>query len=134
MTSTGLRNIPDPASMVRIILTARLILEPLREAFGSLLPTSWYRSNAVNNAVGGASGSYHLAGSAVDLYSAVGISAEDLAAWLYEQTWMPLAEVIVEEHTGHLHIALDTNGILSPGKAKRKFLAYDGEDYRAWSP
>jgi len=129
-TSTGLDNSPSLEDRLRIIYLARRVLEPLREASGALLTTSAYRSETVNNAVGGAELSFHRRGLAWDGYSLEGWTNADLAEYLYSRTDLPLAEVIVEEHTGHLHLAADIDG--PPGA--RKFLAYDGSTYRTWSP
>ncbi len=130
VTNTGLDNTPTLEDRIRLIYLARKVLEPLREAAGPLLTTSAYRSKTVNDAVGGATYSTHLAGLGWDGYSQEGWTNSDLATYLYSREDLPLAEVIVEEHTGHLHIAADIDG--APGE--RKFLAYDGSTYRTWRP
>ena len=129
-TSTGLDNTPSLEDRIRGIYLARRVLEPRREAAGPLLISSGFRGPEVNAAVGGAEKSFHRRFLAVDLYSQEGWTNEDLATYLYSREDLPLAEVIVEEHTGHLHIAADIDG--APGG--RKFLSYDGSNYRTWSP
>lgn len=128
-TSTGLDNTPDIQARIRLILLARQILEPLRNQFGPIFVSSAYRSKAVNDAVGGATNSFHLKGSGVDLY-ANSATNEEMAEWLYLQTHLPLAEVVIEDHTGHLHISRDAGG--APGA--REFLRYDGSNYTTWEP
>ena len=129
-TSTGLDNDPSIEDRIRLIYLARRVLQPLRDEFGPLLTTSAYRSEAVNTAVGGSPTSYHRAGLGWDGYSTQGWENTTMATWLYSQTDLPLAEVIVERHTGHLHLAADLDG--APGK--RNFMDYDGETYTAWAP
>lgn len=130
-TSQDADNTPDVASALRLVYLARMLLDPLREHAGALRVTSGYRSREVNDLVGGASQSHHLTGTAADLYDADGEKSNvALATWLYGQTDLPIAEVVVEEHTGHLHVAVDTDG--APGA--RSFLRFDGEDYYTWTP
>ena len=128
-TSTGLDNTPDIQARIRLILLARQILEPLREEFGPIFVSSAYRSPAVNDAVGGAANSYHLKGSGFDGYANTA-THEEMAEWLFAQTHLPLAEVVIEDHTGHLHISRDAGG--APGA--REFLRYDGSKYKTWEP
>lgn len=56
---------------------AKTVLQPLRDRIGiAFLLTSWYRSPALNKAIGGVSNSAHLSGTAIDFcldgYSAHG--------------------------------------------------------------
>jgi len=129
-TSTGLPNEPSLEDRIRLIYLARRVLQPLRDEFGPLLTTSAYRSEAVNTAVGGAASSYHRVGLGWDGYSTSGWEAETMADFLFGRTDLPLAEVIVERHTGHLHLAADLDG--APGA--RNFLDYDGSTYSTWAP
>ena len=130
-TSYDLDNTPSLEDRIRLIYLARRVLEPLRDEFGPLLTTSSYRSEAVNTAVGGSPTSYHRAGLGWDGYSTQGWTNSEMAAWLWGHVDLPLAEVIVERHTGHLHVAADLDG--APGD--RKFLQTDdGKAYSAWSP
>lgn len=128
-TSTGLDNTPSLEDRIRLIYLARRVLEPLRAASGALRTSSAYRSAATNAAVGGVETSFHRSGLGWDGYSDDWSNA-DLAEYLYSRTDLPLAEVIVEEHTGHLHVAADLDG--APGK--RRFMAYDGASYSTWTP
>tara|TARA_Y100001938_G_scaffold31950_1_gene43667 strand:- start:2198 stop:2716 length:519 start_codon:yes stop_codon:yes gene_type:complete len=135
-TSTGLDNTPSIEDRIRLIYLARQVLQPLRDAAGPLRVTSAFRSKAVNSAVSGAVDSagnctsYHCKGLAADLYND-DWTHEELATYLYSRTDLPLAEVIVERHTGHLHLAADLDG--APGK--RKFLETpDGATYTTWTP
>lgn len=65
-TNTGLGNMPSARVAAQIGVTA-CHMERVREILGSpVFVSSWYRSPAVNLAVGGASTSDHMRGVAVD--------------------------------------------------------------------
>ena len=129
-TNTGLSNVPGTTARANLERLANQVLEPLRERFGPILITSGYRSPAVNAAVGGVSNSDHLNGTAADLYAQDGTPATTLAAWLFDSS-LPIEQVIVEWHTGHLHLAMDTGGAPYRRSFKQTF---DGRTYEAWSP
>jgi len=140
-TNTGLPNQPNIEQRFRLILLARQVLQPLRDEFGPIRVTSAFRSGPVNAAVGGTGGncvrseggkpcSLHTAGSAVDLYSMEGATAEHMATWLYLHPEIPIAEAIIEP-TGHLHLGRDSGG--APG-ARRFLQTQDMRTYTAWMP
>ena len=131
-TSTGFENTPTLEDRIRLILLSRRLLEPMREVFGPLNINSAFRSAETNAAINGASQSHHLTGTAADLYSANGYTNEQMATWLYENTDLPVAEVVVypDSPTSRIHVAVDVDG--APGE--RKFLSYDGSSYTTWTP
>jgi len=129
-TGTGLPNVPNASQKANLGRLAYEILEPLRNQFGPILITSGYRSSAVNKAVGGSNTSAHLDGRAADLYSMAGKKASTMAAWLYGQRLLPIRQIVVENHTGHLHLELQPAG----QTPKRQFLfTDDGSTYQPWS-
>lgn len=69
----------DPQILNRIVMLAEK-LDAVREQFGPIGVTSWYRPSHINAAVGGASNSYHLTGGAVDVYLISG-STIQLEEW-----------------------------------------------------
>jgi hypothetical protein len=130
-TDTGLDNTPDLESRIRLMLLARQVLQPLRDAFGPIRVTSAYRSAAVNAAIPhSVEKSDHLLGNAADVYGPPGVSAFDLAAWLHAAPEVPLHQVIIEP-TGHLHLSR-----VSPtGTSGRRFLHYPTwGSGRSWAP
>ena len=132
-TNTGLPNNPSPADRARLALLAREILQPIRDEFGPIQVTSAYRSggvNGVNAAVGGSPRSHHLKGNAADIYAINGATHEEIAAWVYRSN-LPVAESIVELHTGHYHIARDVTGTRGGG---RYLQTSDGSSYSTWTP
>lgn len=127
-TSTGLPNDPPAAALNNLRRLVELVLEPLREEFGPVIVSSGYRGDLVNAAVGGVSGSAHTEGRAADIF-VDGISNDDLADYLATRADIPLEEVIVEDHTGHLHVVVDRG----PAPGAREFLVTaDGETYAPW--
>ena len=70
-TGTGLSNVPPPDARAALKELVDNVLQPARDAIGlPVTVTSGYRSPAVNQAVGGASGSQHMRGEAADLQCA----------------------------------------------------------------
>lgn len=113
------------ANLTRLAVS---VLEPLRAQFGPLRVTSAYRDPEANAAAGGVATSLHQKGLAADVYAINGATHEEMAEWLYASS-LPVDEVIVERHTGHLHVAASPSG-----SGAREFLQTDdGESYDAWS-
>ena len=64
----SLKNDPSPATLKVMQFTAEKLFEPIRNHFGSPIQIlSFYRSPAVNKAVGGAEDSQHVTGEAMDI-------------------------------------------------------------------
>jgi len=64
----NIENIPNDIQLKNMVVLAETVFEPLREAFGVPLHiTSFFRSKALNEAVGGSSTSQHLEGCAMDI-------------------------------------------------------------------
>lgn len=64
----GIDNTPDFDEVMHLDELRRIILDPMREAWGGpLLVTSGYRCKALNKAVGGVADSAHLYGYAADI-------------------------------------------------------------------
>lgn len=70
MTATrrGIDNTPTKEGVENAKNTAKVILDPVREYLGvAFSPNSWYRSPALNKAIGGSKTSQHLTCEAVDI-------------------------------------------------------------------
>ena len=124
-TGTGLDNTPNAEQKANLVRLANEVLEPIRVHYGvPVTVSSAFRSAIVNAAVGGATNSYHTRGEAADIYVS-GKTHEEVAKWLMTNLSLPLDEVIVEYHTGHLHLAL---GDSAPGS--REYMStLDGKTY-----
>jgi zinc D-Ala-D-Ala carboxypeptidase len=69
-TNTGIINIPDEQSISNLEFLVDSILDKIREEFGKPITINCgYRSQNVNEKVGGKSTSQHLKGEAVDITS-----------------------------------------------------------------
>jgi Peptidase M15 len=80
-TRNGTR-IPDSPEVTANIILCAKNMEIVRDRFGPLEITSWYRPKALNKRVGGASKSQHIRGLAVDFRSATGKhSLGEIYAW-----------------------------------------------------
>lgn len=93
----GLDNTPPPAAIERMKAVAREILEPVRAHFGRpVIVNSFYRSPAVNAAVGSKPGSQHEKGEAVD-FEIPGVDNAAVAAWIRDN--LTFDQVILEFYT-----------------------------------
>lgn len=71
MTATGTRalNKPNDRELVNLVRLVNLVLDPLRDECGAIHINSGFRSEVVNNLVGGSANSYHRLGCAADIRS-----------------------------------------------------------------
>lgn len=65
-TDTGAVNIPSDIQKRKLLYLAQYLLHPIRNRFGRLKVNSGFRSDFVNEKVGGTSGSQHTEGEAAD--------------------------------------------------------------------
>ena len=69
----GISNDPDAYQLQNMQLLAEKVFEPLREHFGvPIAINSFFRSQKLNKAIGGASGSQHTQGRAIDIDDTLG--------------------------------------------------------------
>ena len=119
-------NQPSPMAAANLARLSYLVLEPLRTHFGRpYVPSSGYRSPALNKAIGGSDTSNHSLGCAVD-GEFKGIDNYEVAEWCAKN--LPhFDEVILEQYTGGntgwIHLAL------RPENNRRKVLTWDGVNY-----
>ena len=72
-TRKGISNDPDAYQLQNMQLLAEKVFEPLREHFGVPISiNSFFRSQKLNKAIGGASGSQHTQGRAIDIDDTLG--------------------------------------------------------------
>jgi hypothetical protein len=99
----GLDNDPSPEVLANLKALCVNVLEPIRAKVGPLKINSGYRSDPVNDAVGGSKTSAHSYGLAADLHPAHGCrrlmndiiaSGVKLDQVIFERTWV---------HVGYLH-------------------------------
>ncbi len=109
-----LDNTPDSVAIENMKWLCERILEPLRAQFcRPIYPSSGYRSAALNRALGGAAGSQHCRGEAVD-FGIAHVAHHRVAAWSAEN--LIFDQLIVEypqadnEEAGWLHISYVKQG------------------------
>ena len=102
-------NMPEAGDLNALKQLCDVILEPLRDAVQRPVRiTSGFRSGAVNRAIGGAKGSQHMLGEAVDL-KVRGFDATQLLEIIVEMG-LPFDQVISydPERGGHVHVSYTT--------------------------
>jgi hypothetical protein len=133
-TAQGIDNSPGIAEKIGLLGLTWGVLEPLRSQFGPIRVTSGYRTAELQQAINPASSkSSHIDGKAADVYSDA--THEEMATYLYQNRnqYPTLDQVIVEYHTGHLHIGIGPNTASST--ARGQFLyTLDGVSYFDWEP
>ena len=79
-------NTPNPTQVDAMKLTAELVFEPLREWVGGPIKVnSFFRSVALNEAIGGVSSSQHCKGQAIDLDDVYGRKSNaEMYRWVKE--------------------------------------------------
>jgi zinc D-Ala-D-Ala carboxypeptidase len=97
-TDTGLSNDPEVEQGEALVILADTILEPMRDLVGPLRVNSGFRSKAVNDRIGGAKNSQHMAGQAADVvplkcgleraFQAVKSSSIPYDQLIIEPTWI----------------------------------------------
>lgn len=103
-----LDNTPNADEIARLEYLARTVLQPLRDHFEQpIVVTSGFRSESVNNAVGGSPTSFHRLGAAADIRfeRSSGSSLIELFTYVYKS--LPFTELIAEElPAGWIHVAV----------------------------
>lgn len=103
-----LDNTPNADEIARLEYLARTVLQPLRDYFEQpIVVNSGFRSEAVNNAVGGSPTSFHRIGAAADIRfeRSSGRSLIELFTYVYK--FLPFTELIAEElPAGWIHVAV----------------------------
>ena len=96
-TETGLENEIPETLKPNAVRLAETVLEPLRVFLGPLHVDSWYRSPAVNRAVGGVESSYHRLGLAADIVPNGDVFKAFKMALTHLQD-LPIDKIIFEHH------------------------------------
>ena len=80
----GINNEPDAYQLQNMQLLAEKVFEPVREYFGvPIAINSFYRSQKLNKAIGGAAGSQHTQGRAIDIDDTLGgVTNKQMFDWI----------------------------------------------------
>lgn len=112
----GINNYPtSPAIIENLRRVATKILQPCRDKFGAIRPSSGYRNAEVNRLAGSkAKNSQHLIGQAVD-FEVPGIPNHKLACWIRDN--IPVYDQIIlefyrksEPSSGWVHVSIKDSG------------------------
>ena len=125
-TGSGLANVPPPAAQAALRDLVANVLDPLREALGRPVDvTSAFRSDAVNEAAGGAENSQHERGEAADA-KVKGMDGASLATFIV-RIGLPFDQLIV--YGNRVHISFTRRYPL-----RRMMLRKTESGYTPWSP
>jgi hypothetical protein len=109
-TDTGLENEIPEVLKPNAQRLADTVLEPLRVLLGPMRVDSWYRSPAVNKAVGGEETSYHRLALAADCVPAGNVFNKFKLALTLLDT-LPIDQIIFEHrHSDWIHIGTAKDG------------------------
>jgi zinc D-Ala-D-Ala carboxypeptidase len=90
----GIDNVPTAEQMANAERLAKKVLDPVRKELGKpLFVSSWFRSEELNNKIGGSRTSHHLEANAVDL-TTYGSESDIWRAVL--NSGVPFTELIIE--------------------------------------
>ena len=123
----GLDNTPTPGEVERLRTLCQKVLQPARDALGPIQVNSAFRSEAVNNAVGGARNSAHRLGYAADIELANDNSKNrQIALWIAENKIHEVDQMILEFGTlkqpEWIHISVE------PRRPKRRQILRAAKD------
>jgi len=110
----GIRNSPNSKQILNLKRLAVGILEPVREHYGKpFSPSSGFRCQALNKAIGSKSTSQHTKGEAVD-FEIPGVPNREVAEWVRDH--LEFDQLILEFHdpaepmSGWVHVSLKEKG------------------------
>lgn len=111
----GIINVPDAATIKRMKLTATMIFQKVRDHFGKPLKvTSFYRSPALNKAIGGSTTSQHCLGEAIDMDGDVYGSPSNKQIFEFIRDNLTFDQLIVEgiynRNIAWIHASYKTTG------------------------
>ncbi|MBR5002379.1 MAG: peptidase M15 [Bacteroidaceae bacterium] len=104
----GIDNTPTDRAVENMTRLIKVVLDPLREAYGQpITVNSGYRSPALNKAVGGVKSSQHLTGEAADIT----VGSKEGNKWLFEyiKNNLPYDQLIDEYDYSWVHVSLDAD-------------------------
>jgi hypothetical protein len=106
VTNTGLSNIPNEEQKRKLLYVAQYLLQPIRDEFGEIHVNSGFRSDLVNEKIGGSKTSQHPEGEATDFRPKLEADLVNVFKWCREN--LTFGQLIFE-HKGDvwwIHISL----------------------------
>lgn len=124
-TDAPFNNEPGTLEVINLARLCCMVLDPLRRMAGPLIVTSGYRSQKVNEAVGGVQSSFHLKGLAADIRSEKH-SPGDLARMLGGLEF----DKAIDEFDLWLHVQIHELGALPRGELLKARRGAKGTEYK----
>lgn len=139
-TRLSIKNDPPPEIVKTMRITAENVFEPVRKKFSVPMKIiSFYRSPALNKAVGGAKKSQHMIGEAIDVQGTSGVTNADIFHYLrtnkvdYDQI---IAEFPISGEPAWIHMSYTKKRhnrnqplIATKQKGKTVYLPYEGNEH-----
>lgn len=121
-TADGIINKAGSDDIVRASYLAQMVLDPITDYLGEiLLINGWFRSPALNAAVGGASDSDHLRGEAADVESGTGDNTDIIKSIL--DLYIPFDQMVIYDSMDNpSRIHLSYNAAKYPDEQLRRVL------------
>lgn len=108
-TYRGIDNTPNSEIVSNLEQLVDIILDPLREKYGSPIKVnSGYRCEKLNKAVGGSNTSQHRYGLAADITAGSRLENKKLFA-LIQQLNLPFDQLIDEKNYSWIHVSISKN-------------------------
>ncbi len=109
----GVSNMPTEAHLANLKILAEQVFEPIRNHFRCpIYISSGYRSQALNNAIGGVKGSHHLKGMAIDIDmdgTDNGVTNKDIFEYIKNN--ITFTQLINEFDYSWVHVSYDENNL-----------------------
>jgi hypothetical protein len=90
-------NVPHNLHLVNAVRVANSLLQSIRDKFGIVLVTSFYRNKAYNKKIGGSNNSQHTTGEAIDI---IPNQADILNVFIWIKHNLEFDQLILEEKNG----------------------------------
>ena len=122
----GIPNFPDADGIYNLRVLCEIILQPIRNKWGSFLVSSGYRSEELCIEIGSKSTSHHCCndGFSASDFEVAGVDNYELAVWLRDESNLPFCQLILEcyngeKNSGWIHISYN------PEDIRKECLTYD---------
>lgn len=122
-TDTGAANVPNDCQKSKLQILASTLLQPIRDRWGRVKINSGFRSEFVNQKIGGSPTSQHPEGEAADI-DPLDAKLEDVFEWCKGN--LIFGQLIIEHMGGArwIHISLPR-----PGKPNQQCLRFENGTY-----
>jgi hypothetical protein len=100
---------PPQDVILNLFNLCKFLLQPLRDALGSIRINSGWRCLRLNLAIGGVPSSWHLTGRAVDC-EFDGVGGNQMIIEVVKELYLPFDQMIDEQHLGWIHLSYSVTG------------------------